>query len=135
MTDEATSGFDAARFEEEARRRWGRTEAYKESTRRAARYSKSDRARINAEREKIEARMVELMQAGAPADGDDAAAVAEEARLHIDRWYYPCSPQMHVGLAEMYAADPRFREHYDKRAAGLAEWVAAAIKANAARQE
>ncbi len=133
MTDEAKSGSDAARYGEEARRRWGDTAAYKESTRRAAHYSKSDRARINAEREKIEARMVTLMRSGAPADGDDAVALAEEARLHIDRWYYPCSPEMHIGLAEMYTADSRFREHYEKRAAGLAEWVAAAIKANAAR--
>jgi hypothetical protein len=39
---------------------------------------------------------------------------------------------MHVGLAEMYVADARFKAHYDERAPGLAEYVAEAIRANAA---
>jgi hypothetical protein len=133
MVDEGTGGFDAAAYEEEARRRWGDTEAYEESARRTRNHSKEDRARIEAESEAVEARMAELMKAGAPADGDEATAMAEEARLHIDRWYYPCSRKMHAGLAEMYTADPRFRAHYDDRAAGLADYVATAIKANAVK--
>ena len=59
---------------------------------------------------------------------------ADQARLHIDRWFYPCSPAMHAGLADMCTADERFRAHYEDRAEGLAEFVAAAIKANTARQ-
>jgi len=58
---------------------------------------------------------------------------AEEARMHIDRWFYPCSHRMHAGLADMYTSDVRFASHYDERAEGLASFVAAAIKANAAR--
>jgi len=133
MTDEAKGGLDPAAYEDEARERWGHTDAYKESARRTQGYTKDDLAGIKAEMEDIEARMAELMSSGAPARGDAAMAVAEEARLHIDRWYYPCSPGMHAGLADMYTADPRFRAHYDERAAGLAEFVATAIKANAAR--
>ncbi|MCG6956850.1 MAG: TipAS antibiotic-recognition domain-containing protein [Gemmatimonadetes bacterium] len=133
MTDETKGGFDPSAYEAEARERWGHTDAYKESALRMKGYTKDDLARIEAEMEDIEARMAELMNGGAPADGDAAMAVAEEARLHIDRHFYPCSPRMHVGLADMYTADPRFRAHYDDRAAGLAEYVATAIKANAAR--
>jgi hypothetical protein len=40
---------------------------------------------------------------------------------------------MHVGLARMYRADPRFTEHYEKRAKGLATFVARAFEANARR--
>jgi len=40
---------------------------------------------------------------------------------------------MHVGLAAMYEADPRFTKHYEDRAQGLAGYVAAAIRANADR--
>ena len=40
---------------------------------------------------------------------------------------------MHVGLADMYEADHRFRAHYEGRAEGLASFVARAIRANAAR--
>ena len=54
--------------------------------------------------------------------------------MHIDRRFYPCSHSMHVSLAEMYTVDPRFRAHYEDRAEGLATYVAAAIRANAASQ-
>ncbi len=40
---------------------------------------------------------------------------------------------IHVGLGEMYAADPRFAAHYDKRKPGLAQFLCEAIRANAAR--
>jgi hypothetical protein len=38
---------------------------------------------------------------------------------------------MHRGLGEMYVADERFRGHYEDLAPGLAEFVRAAIIANA----
>jgi hypothetical protein len=58
----------------------------------------------------------------------------EKHRLHIDRWFYPCSRAMHVSLGEMYVSDPRFAEHYDKQRPGLAQFVCDAIRANAARE-
>jgi hypothetical protein len=133
MTDEAKGELDPAAYEAEARERWGHTEAYKESARRAKGYTKEDLARIKAEMEDLEARMADLMSSGVPAEGDAAMAAAEQARLHIDRWYYACSPRMHAALADMYTADPRFRAHYEDRAEGLAEYVSTAIKANAVR--
>jgi hypothetical protein len=54
-------------------------------------------------------------------------------RAQIDRWFYPVSSEMHVGLAEMYLADPRFTATYEKIAPGLAQYLHDAIKANAAR--
>jgi hypothetical protein len=51
----------------------------------------------------------------------------------MDRWFYPVSHAMHVGLGRMYVSDPRFAAHYDERAEGLATFVAAAIEANAKR--
>jgi hypothetical protein len=41
---------------------------------------------------------------------------------------------MQAGLADMYVADQRFTEHYEKYASGLAEFVKAAIHANRDRQ-
>lgn len=49
-------------------------------------------------------------------------AVAEAHRAHIDRWFYPCSPQRHRQLATLYLDDPRFREHFEQRAEGLAAY-------------
>lgn len=120
--------FDQADHAEEARERWGDTDAYRESMRRAKRYTKEDWTRIKAEADGIEARWVTLMEGRGPAD---AAHIAEEYRLHIDRWFYPLSRAGHVKLAELYTSDARFEQHYEKRAAGLAAYVAASIRANA----
>ena len=120
-------------YEEEARQRWGDTDAYRESARRTKQYGKEQWAVIKAEVEGIEAGMARLLAAGEAPDGDAAVALAEEARKHIDRWFYPCSHTMHMGLADMYTADPRFAAHYDDRAPGLAAFVAEAIRANARR--
>lgn len=118
---------------EEARERWGDTDAYKESARRTKRYTAEDWKRIKAEGEAVEAAMAALSTAGAPADGEEAMDLAERARLHIDRWFYPCSHGMHTALAALYTADERFAAHYDQRAPGLAAFVAEAIRANARR--
>ena len=60
-------------------------------------------------------------------------AMDEEHRRHIDRWFYPCSHDMHRNLAEMYTADPRFEAYFEKRGKGLAVFVQDAIRANEAR--
>lgn len=143
-TDEMFEGFETfenapeevkahqAEYGAEARERWGDTEAYEESMRRAKGFSKEDWKRIKEEGRALEARMAALLEAGADPRAADGRAVAEEMRLHIDRWFYPCSHEMHAGLADMYESDPRFAAHYDERAEGLATFVATAIRANAA---
>jgi len=129
MTDMENGPYAA-----EAKERWGHTDAYKESAKRAKSYSKADWDRIKDETEAIEQGFADAMKSGAPADGERAMDLAEQARLQIDGSFYPCSHAMHANLAEMYTADPRFRAHYDDRAEGLAEYVATAIRANGARQ-
>jgi hypothetical protein len=128
------SGIDRGRYHAEAEKRWGGTEAHKESSRRTKAYSEADWATINGQQEAIEAGLAAAMADGDAPDGERATGLAEQARLHIDRWFYPCSVAMHAGLAEMYTGDPRFRAQYDDRAPGLAEYVATAIRANASRQ-
>lgn len=118
-------------YADEARERWGDTEAYKESARRTKQYKPDDWARIKAEGEAVEVGMAELLRAGEPAEGPKAMELAEQARLHIHRWFYPCSHRMHAGLAVMYVADARFTAHYEERAPGLAAYMATAIRANA----
>jgi len=124
---------DQDRFEGEASERWGDTEAYRESSRRTRGYSADDWRNINAELEEIEAGFAAAMADGDAPEAPRAMDLAETARRHIDRWYYPCSHAMHVALARMYTADPRFENHYEKRAEGLAAFVSAAINANATR--
>jgi len=130
---EVFGDFDPTEHEAEVQDRWGDTDAYKESARRTARYTKDDWKTIKAEQEANGARFVAALEAGVPADSDEAADIAEEARLLIDKRFYPLSHEMHVNLGEMYIADERFTATYEAMADGLARYVRDAIIANARR--
>lgn len=129
---EVFGSFDPEAHAEEARERWGSTDAYRESARRTRGYTKADWQRIGAEGGAVEARFAAAMAAGLPPDSAEAMAAAEAHRVHIDRSFYPCSHEMQAGLAELYVSDDRFRAHYDAVAPGLAAYVHDAIVANAA---
>jgi hypothetical protein len=75
------------------------------------------------------------MRDGVEPDSPEARALAEEHRQRIGRRFYDCPPRMHAGLADMYEADPRFGEYFERRAEGLTTFVSAAIRANAAGGE
>lgn len=130
---EVFGDFDPSEHEDEARERWGDTDAYQESMRRTNSYSKEDWAVISREADEINQGLVALMEAGEPADGAAAMELAEQHRSHISRWFYDCSPEIHAGLGRMYVEDPRFTESIDKAAPGLARYLSEAIAANAGR--
>jgi MerR family transcriptional regulator, thiopeptide resistance regulator len=125
---------DPAQYDAEVEERWGETEAYAQSKRRTAAYSKEDWLRIKAEGEDVEARFAAALSDGVPADSERAMDIAEEHRQQISRNFYDCPPEMHAGLGRMYVEDARFTAHYEQRAPGLAQYVSTAVQANAARQ-
>jgi DNA-binding transcriptional MerR regulator len=118
---------------DEARARWGHTDAYQESARRTRGYSKDDWARFRAEAHAIHTDAAALFTAGVAADSAAAMDVAERHRRSIDQWFYPCPHAMHANLADLYQADPRFAATFDKYAPGLTPWWSAAIRANPQR--
>jgi DNA-binding transcriptional MerR regulator len=118
---------------EEAGQRWGNTDAYRESQRRAAAYTKDDWAAMKAESDQGLRDFRDAMQAGEPATSEPAMALAEAHREFLSRWFYDCGYDMHRNLAEMYIADDRFQQTFDTVAAGLAQYVHDAILANAER--
>lgn len=124
---------DPEQYAEEAEQRWGNTEAYAESQRRAASYTKEDWKRLMAEANDWAERYTALMVEGEPPTGERAMDMAEEHRRHIGAWYYDCPYKMHQCLGEMYISDERFKAFYDAMRPGLAEHLRDAIVANAAR--
>jgi MerR family transcriptional regulator, thiopeptide resistance regulator len=121
-------------YEREAEERWGDTEAWAQSQQRTRSYGKEDWVRVKEEVDDLNRRFVEAMRAGVPADSGQAMDVAEQHRQHISRWFYDCPPEMHAGLGRMYVEDERFTATYERIAPGLAQYVSAAVQANAARQ-
>jgi DNA-binding transcriptional MerR regulator len=128
-------GEDYVDYEEEAEARWGETDAWKQSKQRVATYTKDDWVRIQAEADGLNQRIAEAVRDDVAADSEQAMQIAEEHRQHIGRYFYDCSYAMHRGLAEMYIADPRFTETYEKVVPGGAAWFRLAILANADRAE
>jgi DNA-binding transcriptional MerR regulator len=124
-----------AEYAEEAEQRWGDTEAWRQSQRRTAAYTKEDWIAIKAEADASIAGFAEAIRAGEPANGTVAMDLAEAHREHISRWFYDCGYDAHRGLAELYVADPRYMAEYDKIEPGFSGYVHDAMLANADRHQ
>ena len=125
---------DPEQYAQEAEERWGGTEAYAESQRRAATYTKEDWQRIKAEVDDWGERYAALVAVGEQPSGEAAMDLAEEHRQHISRHYFEVPYEMHRCFAEMYVSDERFKAFYDSMHPGLAEHLRDAILANADRR-
>jgi len=128
---EVFGDFRPEDYAEEAEQRWGDTEAYWQSQRRVATYTKEDWQRIKAEEEEVRANLAAAFAAGLTPDSEEAMAAAEAHRQHISRWFYECSYDTHRGLTGLYVNDERCRAHYDALASGLAQFIREAAHANA----
>lgn len=127
-------GFDD--YQAEAEQKWGDTDAWKESQRRTASYTKADWVQIKAEGEAVEKALADAFRAGLPADSTEAMDAAEQHRQQVDRWFYDCPPEFHRHLGDNYVSDPRYVATYDGSFGlpGLAAFCRDAIHANADRQ-
>src|SRR6185503_17358165 len=122
-------------YAQEAERRWGAAEAWKQSQRRTSKYTKEDWVQIKAEGQVSSNAFVAAMEAGLPATSEEAMDAAEQARLQIDKWFYDITPSFHRNLGDMYLADPRFTKTYEDMVPGMAQYVRDAIHANADRAD
>ncbi len=123
-------GFDDQKIEEykkEAKERWGHSEAFKESERRTAKYTKADWDEIKAEAKDITLKLADLMTEGK--DPADDAVQEQVGRWfkHINDRFYTCSPEIFRGLATGYVEDKRFTATYDSVRPGLAEFKSKAM--------
>lgn len=113
-------------YAEEAKQRWGTTDAYTESTKRTSSYNKEDWARISEEGDKI-------FKALAAHMGEDPSSPAVQKLVadwqdYISRNFYACTREILAGLGEMYVCDERFQKNIDKHGKGLAQFLSDAIK-------
>ena len=133
MTDDDVKkifdGFDPSRFEDEVVARWGDTDSHAESRRRVASYTAEDWARQRAESEDNIEAFIDLMRSGVPPTDPRSIEAAREHGSIIDRWFYPLSPEAHLGLARMYLTDPRFEAVYEQAHTGLTRYITDAIAA------
>jgi DNA-binding transcriptional MerR regulator len=131
---EVFGDFDPDEYNEEVEQRWGGTDAYRESQRKTASYTKEDWQRIQDAQADWGRRFVALMDSGEAADSEAATELAEEHRQQICGFYYDCPLEMHTCLGEMYVADERFTEYFETMKPGMAQYLRDAILANAERR-
>ena len=121
-------------YEDEARERWGKSDAYQESAARTRKYGPVDWRIIGEEWQSIIAHVACAMKSGVAQDSAEAMDIAERYRSWLNRWFFACSPAMHGAMAAMFEADPRFARTVDRHEEGLSLFWAAAIRSNAIRQ-
>ena len=124
---------DFAAHQNEAEKRYGDTDDWRESRRRTAAWRAAE-WRQNSERfHDIERRMIDAIRDGAAPDSERAASLVEEHREALSD-FFPVTPAKHYIMSRGYIHDERFREHYDSQQAGFARWLADAIE-HVARQQ
>jgi MerR family transcriptional regulator, thiopeptide resistance regulator len=129
MFGDLFDGFNPSDYEEEARERWGETDAYKQSAERTKRYTKADWVQIKAEMDENTAAFVAVLDAGIPADSPEAMGLAEAKREHISKWFYDLPISGYENMAAIWVNDPRFTRNIDKARPGLAAYSYAAVQA------
>lgn len=119
------SAFDKTELEqyaEEAKQKWGHTDAYKEYEQK---HSDSS--------DKTEQLMQIFTEIGKikhlSPDSKEAQNLMKELQNFITENYYFCTDEILKGLGQMYISDERFRNNIDKAGgSGTAEFTAKAIK-------
>lgn len=123
--------FDKKEMEEyaaEAKKRWGGTEEYKESEKRAGSRNADAEKQLADGMMKIFAAFGNVKSDSA--DSQEAQALVKELKDYITDNYYPCTDVILGSLGEMYANDERFKKNIDSAGgSGTAEFAAKAIKA------
>ena len=114
-------------YENEARSRWGDTEAYREHEQKTRNYTKEKWAEANDGVMAIFAEFASCKARGVCADSDEAQALVAKLQAHITANYYTCTDEILAGLGKMYVADERFKKNIDKYGEGTAEFVSSAV--------
>jgi hypothetical protein len=106
-------------------RRYGESEAYRESLKRTEGYGAQDWERIMGEGDEIFRSLAGLMDKDPEAP--QIQALVGAYRDYITRSFYSCTMEIFEGLGQLYVTDPEFQANIDKHKKGLAEFLSQAI--------
>jgi len=110
------------KYTEEARLRWGHTEAFKQSEERVEKMGKEGLKKVLEESSKLTLEIAELMKSGSDPKSPEAQKLIAKHYEALRAFYEP-NPEMYRGLGNMYVEDDRFKANYEKVALGLAKFM------------
>ena len=122
--------YETARkqYAEEAKQRWGGTDAYKESEQKTVDYSAEKWGDVNAGMNVVFAEFASVLKDGKTPESEAAQSLVKKLQQYITDNFYTCTNEILRGLGQMYVADERFKANIDKNKSGTAEFVSEAIK-------
>ena len=115
-------------YENEARSRWGTTDAYREHEQKTKNYTKEKWAEANDGMMAIFAEFAACKASGEGVDSAEVQSLVAKLQAHITANYYTCTEEILAGLGKMYVADERFKKNIDKYGEGTAEFAAEGIR-------
>ncbi len=121
-------------YKNEARARWGNTDAYREYETKKKSYIEQKYDAVNVDMKAIFDEFFDCKISGKTVDSAEAQALVVKLQAHITANYYTCTDEILAGLGKMYVADERFRQNIDKSGEGTAEFAADAIAAYAKKK-
>ena len=121
--------YETARkqYADEAKQRWGNTDAYKESEKKTAGYSDDKWSKVNAGLNAVFAEFASVKDSETP-ESEIAQKLVRKLQTYITDNFYTCTPEIFAGLGQMYVADERFKSSIDQNGQGTAEFVSQAIE-------
>ncbi len=125
------SAFDKTKlkeYEAEAKKKWGKTSAFKEYEAKSEGRSEDDSSFIASGMMEIFAEFGKI--SGVAPESEEAQKLVKRLQSFITENYYNCTNEILLGLGQMYVFDERFTEDIDKAGGkGTAEFVSKAISA------
>lgn len=119
------------KYSEEAKTRFGGSEAFLEYEKKTENYSADKWQQINDGLQAVIARFAECRKNGHAADSAEAQALVEALQSFITENYYTCTDEILRGLGQMYVCDERFKANIDRNGEGTALFIREAIKVHA----
>ncbi|MBQ9058351.1 MAG: MerR family transcriptional regulator [Atopobiaceae bacterium] len=125
------AAFDNSEFEtyqQEAKERWGQTEAYSQYEEKAKGASQAELSALGEGMNNIMAEFATCMSTGNASNSAEAQELVLSLQSYITEHYYDCTNQILAGLGQMYVCDERFKRSIDAHGDGTAEFISEAIK-------
>ncbi len=122
--------FDNSEFEkykEEAKEKWGSTDAYKEHKEKTKNYSKDDFDALGEGMNMIMGEFSLCMKKDLAPVSEEAQGLVKKLQDYITANFYTCTKEILAGLGMMYVSDERFKNNIDKNGDGTAQFISEAV--------
>ncbi len=121
---DAFADEDMKEYAQEAKEKWGNTDAYKQSQAKVSKMTKADMQKLKDDGKKHMEALAAAMDL--PIESETVQALIKKSHDGVN-FFYDCSYEMFRNLGKMYEDDPRYTEYYEKFRPGLAAFVHKAI--------